>query len=116
MTLRNLYKKSYWQLSGPTFYQLHLLFDKPFEEQSDLVDIIAEHVQVLGSVTGAMASDVAEVTQTERPPRGPGAGRIELSRLLDAHQVLIRQCPTLAPRASTLAYDGANDLVVSHVL
>src|SRR5882724_3396340 len=35
MTLRDLYNKSHWQVSGPTFYQLHLLFDKHYEEQSE---------------------------------------------------------------------------------
>src|SRR5262245_65823777 len=42
MTLRDLYKKSHWQVTGPTFYQLHLLYDKHHEEQSELVDSIAE--------------------------------------------------------------------------
>src|SRR5271154_1864636 len=42
MTLRDMYKKHHWQVTGPTFYQLHLLFDKHFEEQSELVDAIAE--------------------------------------------------------------------------
>ena len=27
MTLRDLSKKFHWQVAGPTFYQLHLLFD-----------------------------------------------------------------------------------------
>src|SRR5271154_5308719 len=36
-TLRDLYKKSHWQVAGPTFYQLHLIFDKHFREQADLV-------------------------------------------------------------------------------
>src|SRR5438132_10315235 len=70
MTLRDLYKKSHWQVSGPTFYQLHLLFDKHFGEQSEIVDSIAERVQLLGGVSLAMAADVAETTQIERPPRG----------------------------------------------
>jgi len=116
MTLRDLYKKSHWQVSGPTFYQLHLLFDKHFEEQSELVDTIAERVQVLGGVSIAMAADVAETTQIERPPRGREEVPVQLSRLLDAHQVLIRQCRKLARRASTLGVDVTNDLVVSDVL
>src|SRR5579864_3421495 len=41
MTLRDLYKKSHWQVAGPTFYQLHLLFDKHFNEQVEIVDAIA---------------------------------------------------------------------------
>src|SRR5881275_890232 len=74
MTLRDLYKKSHWQVAGPTFYQLHLLFDKHYDEQVELVDTIAERVQILGGVSIAMAHDVAETTQIERPPKGREAG------------------------------------------
>ncbi len=116
MTLRDLYKKSHWQVSGPTFYQLHLLFDKHYDEQVELVDSIAERIQLLGGVSIAMAADVAETTQIERPPRGREEVPVQLSRLLDAHQIIIRQCRLLARRASTLGDDGTNDLVVSEVL
>jgi starvation-inducible DNA-binding protein len=116
MTLRDLYKKSHWQVAGPTFYQLHLLFDKHFGEQAELVDDIAERIQLLGGVSIAMAPDVAETTQIERPPRGREEVPVQLSRLLDAHQIIIRQCRTLARRASTIGDDGTNDLVVSDVL
>src|SRR5690242_16205572 len=70
MTLRDLYKKHHWQVSGPTFYQLHLLFDKHFNEQSELVDLIAERVMMLGGVSIAMSADVAETTLIPRPPKG----------------------------------------------
>src|SRR6202011_3618935 len=63
ITLRDLYKKSHWQVAGPTFYQLHLLFDKHFEEQSELVDAIAERIQLLGGISLAMAPEVAETTR-----------------------------------------------------
>jgi starvation-inducible DNA-binding protein len=116
MTLRDLYKKSHWQVAGPTFYQLHLLFDKHYGEQAELVDSIAERIQLLGGVSIAMAPDVAETTQIERPPRGREEVPVQLSRLLDAHQVIIRQVRALARRASALGDDGTNDLVVSEVL
>ena len=116
MTLRDLYKKSHWQVAGPTFYQLHLLFDKHFDEQVELVDAIAERIQLLGGVSISMAPDVAETTQIERPPRGREEVPVQLSRLLDAHQIIIRQCRTLARRASELGDDGTNDLVISEVL
>ena len=116
MTIRDLYKKSHWQVAGPTFYQLHLLFDKHYDQQVELVDSIAERVQLLGGVSIAMAPDVAEITQIERPPRGREEVPVELSRLLDAHQIIIREARTLARRASTLGDDGTNDLVVSEVL
>lgn len=116
ITLRDLYKKCHWQVAGPTFYQLHLLYDKHHGEQDELVDSIAERIQLLGGVSIAMAADVAETTRIERPPRGREEVPVQLSRLLDAHQVIIREARTLARRASTLGDDGTNDLVVSEVL
>jgi starvation-inducible DNA-binding protein len=88
MTLRDLYKKSHWQVAGPTFYQLHLLFDKHYDEQVELVDSIAERIQLLGGVSIATAADVAETTEIERPPRGRETAPVQLSRLLDAHRSL----------------------------
>ena len=116
MTLRDLYKKSHWQVAGPTFYQLHLLFDKHFGEQSELVDTLAERIQLLGGLSIAMAPDVAETTRIERPPRGREEVPVQLSRLLDAHQIIIRDCRELAKLADTLGDDGTNDVVVSDVL
>jgi starvation-inducible DNA-binding protein len=116
MTLRDLYKKSHWQVSGATFYQLHLLFDKHYDEQVEIVDAIAERIQLLGGVSIAMAPDVAETTRIERPPRGREEVPVQISRLLDAHQILIRHSRKLAGLASELGDDGTNDLVVSDVL
>src|SRR5580658_4261058 len=91
MTLRDLYKKSHWQVAGPTFYQLHLLFDKHFAEQVEIVDTIAERIQLLGGISLAMAADIAETTQIERPPRGREEVPVQISRLVDAHQIIIRE-------------------------
>ena len=116
MTLRDLYKKAHWQVAGPTFYQLHLLFDKHFGEQVEIVDTIAERIQLLGGISIAMAPDVAETTKIERPPRGREEVPVQISRLLDAHLIIVGECRTLAARASELGDDGTNDTVVSDVL
>lgn len=116
MTIRDLYKKAHWQVSGPTFYSLHLLFDKHYTEQLDLVDTIAERVQMLGGVSLAMAADVAETTRIERAPRGREEPPVQISRLIDAHQVVLEAARPLARRASELGDDGTNDLIVSDVI
>jgi starvation-inducible DNA-binding protein len=116
MTLRDLYKKSHWQVAGPTFYQLHLLFDKHYGEQAELVDSIAERVQLLGGVSIAMAADVAETTRITRPPRGREEVPVQISRLLDAHQIIILETRKLARRASQIGDDGSNDFLISEVL
>src|ERR1700744_1210952 len=116
MTLRDLYKKSHWQVAGPTFYQLHLLFDKHFGEQVEIVDAIAERIQLLGGISIAMAADVAETTQIERPPKGREEVPVQLSRLLDAHQIIIGETRKLGRRASQIGDNGTNDLLISQVL
>jgi starvation-inducible DNA-binding protein len=116
MTLRDLYKKHHWQVSGATFYQLHLLFDKHFGEQAELVDTLAERVQTLGGVALAMAGDVAETTRIARPPRCREGVTVQLFRLLQAHELIIDETRQAARAAATSGDDGTNDLLVSNVL
>jgi starvation-inducible DNA-binding protein len=116
MTLRDLYKKHHWQVSGPTFYQLHLLFDKHFGEQAEIVDTIAERIQTLGGVAIAMAPDVAETTRITRPPRGREDVAMQLFRLLQAHELIIDETREAAKTAIAGGDDGTNDMLVSDVL
>jgi len=116
ITLRDLYKKHHWQVAGPSFYQLHLLFDKHAGEQSELVDALAERIQTLGGVCVAMAHDVAETTLIPRPPKGREEAPIQISRLLHAHEVVIKEARAMARRAADQGDDGTNDLLVSDVV
>jgi starvation-inducible DNA-binding protein len=116
MTLRDLYKKHHWQVAGPTFYPLHLLFDKHYGEQSTLVDTIAERIQVLGGVGVAMAADVAETTIIPRPVRGREPVPVQISRLLHGHEIVLKEARTMARLAAEQGDDGTNDLIVSDVI
>ena len=112
MTLRDLYKKHHWQLAGPSFYQLHLLFDKHYEQQNESVDAIAERIQLLGGVSIAMAHDVAETTLIPRPPKGREEVPVQISRLLHAHEIVLKEARIMARRAAEAGDDGTNDLIV----
>ena len=116
ITLRDLYKKHHWQVAGPTFYQLHLLFDKHYDEQAELVDKIAERVQLLGGVSVAMAHDVAETTLIPRAPKGREEAPVQISRLLHAHEIVLKEARAMARRAAEGGDDGTNDLLVSDVI
>jgi len=116
ITLRDLYKKHHWQVVGPTFYQLHLLFDKHYNEQNELVDAVAERIQLLGGVSLAMAADVAETTLIPRPPKGREEVPVQLSRLLHAHEIVLKEARTMARIATERGDDGTNDLIVSDVI
>jgi starvation-inducible DNA-binding protein len=116
MTLRDLYKKHHWQVSGPTFYQLHLLFDKHFAEQVELVDEIAERIMMLGGVSVAMAADVAEMTLIPRPPADREEVPVQISRLLQAHEIVLKEARAMARKATEDGDDGTNDIIVSDVI
>ncbi|HKC93245.1 MAG TPA: DNA starvation/stationary phase protection protein [Nitrospira sp.] len=114
--LRDMYKKHHWQVAGPTFYQLHLLYDKHHKEQSELVDLLAERIQTLGGISLAMAHDVAETTNIPRLPRGRQDPPVQLARILHAHEVVLYEARTMARQAAELGDDGTNDLIVSDVI
>lgn len=116
MTLRDMYKKHHWQVSGPDFYQLHLLFDKHYGEQAELVDSLAERVQTLGGVAVAMAPHVAEITRITCPPRGREDVSTQLFRLLESHETIIDESRRAARAAADSGDDGTNDLLISDVI
>ena len=116
MTLRDMYKKHHWQVAGPTFYSLHLLFDKHYEEQNELVDLLAERIQSLGGVSLAMAPDVAETTLIPRPPKGREEVPVQISRLLHAHEIILKEARSMARQAAESGDEGTNDLFVSDLI
>src|SRR6185436_10977283 len=116
ITLRDLYKKHHWQVSGATFYSLHLLFDKHYEEQNALVDALAERIQLLGGISLAMAPDIAETTLIPRPPRGREEVPVQISRLLHAHEIILEEARSMARLAADSGDDGTNDLLVSDLI
>jgi starvation-inducible DNA-binding protein len=114
--LHDLYKKSHWLMRGATFYQLHLLMDKHAGEQDELVDALAERVQTLGAIAVGDPRHVAELTSLPRPPDGAEEVPAMLSRLLEAHELVMKEVREAAHRADALGDDGSNDLLVSEVL
>jgi starvation-inducible DNA-binding protein len=111
-----LYKKHHWLMRGATFYQLHLLLDKHADEQLALVDKIAERVQTLGGIAVGDPRHVAEFTKVPRPPDGCEEVPAMLSRLLEAHELILGDAHDAAARVAELGDDGSNDLLVSDVI
>lgn len=114
--LHDLYKKTHWLMRGRTFYQLHLLMDKHAEEQDELVDLLAERIQTLGAVAVGDPRHVAEITSIPRAPDGVEEVPAMLSRLLEAHELIIVESREHAERCDELGDDSSNDILVSNVL
>jgi starvation-inducible DNA-binding protein len=93
-----------------------LLFDKHYGEQDALVDAIAERIQLLGGISIAMAHDVAETSLIPGAPKGREEVPVQISRLLRAHEIVLKEARTMARLASQGGDDGTNDLIVSDVI
>jgi starvation-inducible DNA-binding protein len=116
MVLAALYKKAHWNAVGPTFYQLHLLFDKHYEEQVEIVDAIAERVQMLGGISVGDPRHAAELTTIPRPPDGAEDVPVTLDRLLDAHETILEKVRAGISTTEESEDWGSNDLLMSDVL
>jgi starvation-inducible DNA-binding protein len=114
--LHALYKNHHWVTRGPSFYQLHLLFEKHASEQVELVDEIAERIQALGGVAVGDLRHVAEITRIPRAPNGCEAVPAMLSRLLEAHELILIDGHDAATRVTEHGDDGTRDLIVSEVI
>jgi starvation-inducible DNA-binding protein len=111
-----LYKKHHWLVAGPTFYQLHLLFDKHAEEQLELIDLIAERIQSLGGIAVGDPRHAAELTTIARPPDGAEEVPVMISRLLDAHEIIIEKVRKALDATEKSKDLGTNDLLMGDVL
>jgi starvation-inducible DNA-binding protein len=116
ITMYSLYKKHHWQVAGPTFYQLHLLFEKHAGEILETVDLIGERIQALGGVAIAMPFDVAEMTKIERPPTGEENVPAMLARTANAHALIIKELREGISLTEQNKDSGTNDLLISDVL
>jgi starvation-inducible DNA-binding protein len=116
MILYSLYKKHHWVVAGPTFYQLHLLFDKHADEQLELIDLLAERVQSLGGIAVGDPRHAAELTRIERPPDGAEEVPAMLSRLLEAHETIIKAVRDAIEKTEESKDWGSNDLLMGDVL
>lgn len=111
-----LYKKHHWLVRGHTFYQLHLLLDKHAEEQLKLIDMIAERIQTLGAVAVGDPRHAAEITTVPRAPDGVEEVPTMLSRLLEAHEIIITKVRDAITATAETRDDGTNDLLMGDVL
>src|SRR4029077_12662630 len=116
MVLYALYKKHHWLVAGPTFYQLHLLFDKHAEEQNEIIDVLAERVQSLGGSAAGAPRHAAELTTIPRAPDGAEEVSVMIDRTLRAHETIIKKVRAAIKATEESGDWGTNDVLMSDVL
>lgn len=114
--LRDMYRKHEWQVLGATFREVNRLFHKHAKKQNHLVGKLGKRVQTLGGVTVVVPNDVAERTKIERPPIDREELPVQLSRLVEAHEVVLKGCHEAIKIAEANGDHGTVELLADHII
>lgn len=112
-----LYLKTHgyhWNVTGPMFRSLHLMFEEQYIELGDAVDVIAERIRSLGVPAPASYSEFARLASIQTEDGAPQA--IEMVRsLLDAHETVIRVARVVADTAERAGDLATADLATQRI-
>lgn len=88
----------HWNLTGPEFYSLHLLFEKQYEEMAEAIDEIAERIRALGFYVEGSFSGLKRITGIKEEDKVLSIKEMLFS-LIEAHESLISQARKVAELA-----------------
>jgi len=101
-----LYLKSHnyhWNVTGPMFQTLHLMFETHYNELALAVDEIAERVRALGHVAPATYKAFSRLSSIDEEDAPPKATEM-IRKLVDGHETVIATA-----RVALAAAEEAND-------
>lgn len=79
----------HWNVTGPFFQQLHLLFEEHYTELATAVDDIAERIRALGVLAPGTYQEFAELSSIKEV-KGDISAEEMLERLVDSHETVVR--------------------------
>lgn len=104
----SLYLKTHnfhWNVTGPMFSSLHLMFETQYNELALAIDLIAERIRALGFIAPATYSEFAKLSKVKEHSGDIAANQM-IKHLISAHEVVIKTARQILPDA-----DKANDEV-----
>jgi len=112
-----LYLKTHgyhWNVTGPMFRSLHLMFEEQYIELATAVDVLAERIRALGVLAPASYTEFARLTSVQGDNGAPEA--IEMvRRLVDAHETVIRTARGVAADAENAGDLATADLATQRI-
>jgi len=103
-------KFAHWNVKGPHFYQLHLLFDSLAEKVEEHVDEIAERITALGGVANGTARQAAASSRVPEFPAGVHKGMDVVTALADRYAAVGKTVRAAIDEADELGDKDTSDL------
>ena len=112
-----LYLKTHnfhWNVTGPMFQTLHLMFEQQYTELSTAVDLIAERIRALGIYAPATYREFSRLTSIKEPDSVP-AYREMIQQLVDGHETVIRTARLAFPVVEKAGDEATADLLTQRM-
>ncbi len=90
----SLYMKTHayhWNVTGPQFHTLHIMFEQQYNEMWMALDEIAERVRALGVFAPMSGKQFADLSAIDNAEASPPAASKMITQLLDGHETLIKR-------------------------
>ena len=100
----------HWNVQGPEFYSLHLLFDTQYKEMAEELDEVAERIRALGFFVDASFTNFKRLTQVKEETKVLSIKEMLVS-LVEAHEVLIRHGRHVAQLTDKEGDFGSTDML-----
>lgn len=112
-----LYLKTHnfhWNVTGPHFQTLHLMFETHYTELAQAVDVIAERIRALGSFAPGTYAQFVKLSSIKEETEIPKA--TDMIRLLvEGHESVIRTARNLFPQAQEADDEATADLLTQRI-
>jgi len=112
-----LYLKTHnyhWNVTGPLFNTLHLMFEQQYTELALAVDLIAERIRALGVTAPGSYRAFAELSSIEEDDNVPKAEDM-VANLVRAHEAVVRTARSVFPAADEVGDEPTADLLTQRM-
>ena len=112
-----LYLKTHnfhWNVEGPMFNTLHIMFMEQYTEMWNALDLIAERIRALGHYAPGSYKQFSDLTSIEESDKVPNAHDM-LKQLLNGHEAVARTAREIFPAAEKGSDEGTLDLLTQRI-
>ncbi len=113
-----LYQKTHayhWNVTGPQFHSLHIMFEQQYREIWAALDIIAERVRALGAFAPSSGKAFLENSSIESADSAPPPAAQMVKNLLAGHEALIRRARKALDVADDVDDAASEDLLTQRI-
>ena len=113
----SLYLKTHnfhWNVTGPMFQTLHVMFETQYTELAPAVDLVAERIRSLGFPAPGTYSEFARLSSIKETAGVPNAEEM-IRVLVDGQEAVVRTARSILPAVEKAADEGTADLLTQRI-